>query len=561
MSKFFLRTLAVLFLLPCHLLSAQPYNPVIDVQHYGFSLGLLDDSNSIIGDASITLQFRKNAPEFSLDLTARNSDGKGMTVTTVKEGHKTIHFTQNDQQLILHAPGDSGSIHTYKIAYKGIPADGLIISNNEFGSRGFFGDNWPNRAHNWLPCVDDPSDKATLDFYILAPNHYTVVANGALQKGQKLPFHMKMTHWKESEPIAPKIMVIGVADFAVDHPGDTMGVPVWNYVYQQNKEEGFRSYAVALQILPFYITHIGPYPFEKEGNVQSKTRFGGLENASAIFYYEKSVGSPGIESLMAHEIAHQWFGDAATETQWRHLWLSEGFATYMTLCYLENKYGADTLRTSLRKDRAKVLAFEKRRFTPIVDTSVNGDYMQLLNPNSYEKGGWLLHMLRRTLGDSTFWKGISTYYTAYRNKNASSADFEKVMESVSGRDLSVFFHQWLYIPGHPHVTVSWKYDPDKKTVGIDFTQHDLAPSAAHPTAASATVPGASANTSLTTSSSMAPADPLFSFPLEYSIDGALHHVDIHDRITHVVLPLPQLPTTLIPDPNANLLADFEVIRQ
>src|SRR5258707_12509399 len=98
---------------------------------------------------------------------------------------------------------------------------------------------------------------------------------------------------------------------------------------------------IVTQNFPLYIEKIGPYPFEKEGNVQSKTRFGGLENASAIFYYENSVGSADIESLMAHEIAHQWFGDAATESQWKDLWLSEGFATYMTLCYLENSYGPD----------------------------------------------------------------------------------------------------------------------------------------------------------------------------------------------------------------------------
>jgi aminopeptidase N len=320
-------------------------------------------------------------------------------------------------------------------------------------------------------------------------------------------------------------MVIGVADFAVDHPGDAMGIPVWNYVFQQNKEVGFRSYAVALQILPFYITHIGPYPFEKEGNVQSKTRFGGLENASAIFYFENSVSDPGVESLMAHEIAHQWFGDAATEIQWQHLWLSEGFATYMTHCYLENKYGADTLRKGMKKDRAQVIAFEKRRLTPVVDSTIKDDYMELLNPNSYEKGGWVLHMLRRRIGDNLFWKGISTYYTTYRNKNASSTDFEKVMESVSNQDLGVFFRQWLFTPGHPHVHIDWKYDSDKKSLIIDFTQTQ---------------------------------EQLFDFPLEYATDGALHTVDIHDKTTHVELPLPEKPVHLVPDPNVNLLAGFEV---
>jgi aminopeptidase N len=322
-------------------------------------------------------------------------------------------------------------------------------------------------------------------------------------------------------------MVIGVAGFAIDHPGDTLGIPVWNYVFPENKEPGFRNYALALRILPFYIHHIGPYPFEKCGNVQSKTRFGGLENASAIFYFENSVTAHGIESLMAHEIAHQWFGDAATETQWQHLWLSEGFATYMTHCYLENQYGEDTLKKGMQKDRSSVIAYEKVRLTPVVDTTVKNDYMQLLNPNSYQKGGWILHMLRRRIGDDQFWKGISTYYATYRDKNASSADFEKIIETTTGQDLHTFFQQWLYAPGHPKVNISWKYDPDKKMLLIDFTQTQ---------------------------------DQLFEFPLEYSTDGTLQHVDINDKTTHVELPLPEKPVHFTPDPNVNLLATFEVTK-
>jgi len=510
-------------LISCTRLSAQ--NPAIDVRHYDFSLTLNDSNNIIRGEAAVTLQFTQPASEVILDFTNKTAEGKGMTVSSVTEDKKSIPFTQNAQQLIIHGKGAPGQPHTYHIRYSGIPADGLIISNNKFGRRGFFGDNWPNRAHNWLPCIDHPSDKATLDFRITAPDHYTVVANGSLQETTPLKNHQKTTHWKETEPLSPKIMVIGVADFAVDHPGDAMGIPVWNYVYKENEKAGFSSYAVALQILPFYITHIGPYPFEKEGNVQSKTRFGGLENASAIFYFENSVNAPDIESLMAHEIAHQWFGDAVTETQWKHLWLSEGFATYMTLCYLENKYGPDTLKKSLEADRKKIFAYEKTRSRPIVDTSVKQDYMQLLNPNSYEKGGWVLHMLRRRLGDTLFWKGISTYYTTYRNGNASSADFQKIMETVSGQDLHKFFQNWLDQRGHPEINLHWQYDEDKKQLSLTFVPDDFLD---------------------------------LPIPIEYSIDGTLYKVTLNASSTTNVIPYPQKPTSIIIDPDVNLLATFNV---
>ena len=515
----------LLFLLPPTHTCAQEYNPVIDVQHYDFSLALNDDSNSIRGTAVVTVLFRTNTSRFELDLTERNNKGTGMTVLSVSENNMPVSFSQDSNHVLLQTTATTGSQHNYTIRYEGIPADGLIIANNKYGHRGFFGDNWPNRAHNWLPCVDDPSDKATLDWRITAPDHYEVVANGALQEQRELPGHLKLTHWKESVPLAPKIMVIGVAGFAIDHPGDAMGVPVWNYVFPENKVIGFKAYSYPLQILPFYITHIGAYPFEKCGNVQSKTRFGGLENAGAIFYFENSVSSPGVESLMAHEIAHQWFGDCATETKWEHLWLSEGFATYMTHCYLESKYGPDTLKKRMAWDRTTTVTFEKKRLTPIVDTTVKGDYMALLNPNSYEKGGWVLHMLRRRIGDSLFWKGISTYFTTYRNRNANSEDFEKVIENVSGQNLQTFFHQWLYIPGHPQIHIVWKYDTDKKAAIIDFTQIQ---------------------------------DQLFEFPLEYSIDGNLYHIDLRNKTTHLELPLTETAKHLTPDPNVNLLATFVI---
>ncbi len=506
----------------------QIYNPRIDVEHYTFALQVNDESNVIKGNATVSVLFKENAPTFSLDLVRKNEEGKGMTVTEVKEGARPLRFSQNSETLIIFSAAKTGSRHSYTIVYTGIPRDGLIISNNKFGKRGFFGDNWPNRAHNWLPCVDHPSDKATVDFEITAPDHYKVVANGSLQEEKALPGHLQLTRWKEAVPLSPKVMVVGIAEFAVDHPGDAMGIPVWDYVYKEEKAQGFKAYANALKILPFYIQHIGPFPFEKCGNVQSKTIFGGLENASAIFYYENSVEAADIESLMAHEIAHQWFGDAATETQWKHLWLSEGFATYMTHCYLENQYGPDTLKRGMAQDRKTAIAFEKRRLTPIVDTSIKENYMLLLNPNNYQKGGWVLHMLRRTVGDELFWKGVSTYYTTYRNSNASSEDFEKIMETVSGKDLHAFFHDWLDKPGHPHIRIDWKYDLDKKALVLDITRT---------------------------------GEQQLDLPLELAADGVAEKTILHGTHTHAEIPFPEKPVNILPDPNVDLLADFETHEQ
>ncbi len=504
---------------------AQSPGAVIDVQHYGFSLQLNDQNNTIKGHAEIKLKFLKDAASFNLDLVKQNETGKGMLVSSVTENGSSLQFQQDKEMLNITTSVNSGTEHTYMITYSGVPVDGLIISTNKFGHRTFFGDNWPNRAHNWLPCVDDPADKATVDFIITAPAHYQVVANGAKVGEVISSDSLKTTHWKESAPLSTKVMVIGVADFAIDHTGDIKGIPVYSYVFPENKAAGFKDYAFAKEILTYYIAKIAPYPFEKLADVQSKTIFGGLENASAIFYYENSVGDQKIEELMAHEIAHQWFGDAASEKSFAHLWLSEGFATFMTNVYLEHKYGIDTLKKRLKADREKVLQFEKQRLTPVVDTSVKNNYMQLLNPNSYEKGGWVLHMLRHKLGDAAFWKGIRAYYAKYNGGNANTADLQAIMEKAGGQKLDGFFKQWVYTPGTPHLSITWTYNPVKKAVDIHIKQQQKTE---------------------------------FDFPLEVLMDGKLHNVAVKNKETDILVPVKQKPASVIIDPSVNLLAKFEV---
>lgn len=451
---------------------AQRPGAPIDVQHYEVAVDLSDEQDLIKGANTITILFLQDANAITLDLISKQSNGKGMTVTGVSENGQSRSF-RHEKDLItveLGRRAKAGDKRTLVIKYEGIPADGLIIGKNKYQHRGFFADNWPNRARNWIPCVDHPADKATVDFIVQAPEHYQVVANGVQVEETSLIDHRKITHYRETVPISTKIMVIGVADFAVQLAGQVGCIPVYSWIYPEDKDKGFYDYAQATEILPFFIQRVGPYAFGKLANVQSKTIFGGLENAGAIFYAENSVkGNRKNESLITHEIAHQWFGDMATETDWPHLWLSEGFATYMTILYFENKYGQDTARFMRKKDREEVIAFSKMNNKPVVDTSVK-DYMQLLNANSYQKGSWVLHMLRRQVGDSLFWKGIRNYYEQYKGKNASTEDFRKVMEATTGQDLYTFFRQWLYRSGIPVLEVTWKYDAANHFVNINISQ-------------------------------------------------------------------------------------------
>ncbi len=533
MKKCLIKFPAIVLAISCHVALAQ--NKAIDVQHYRYAISLNDSNNIIKGKAEIDFIARQVASSVYFDLTGfTNASGKGMKVMQVFEGSKALKFSQDKDHLNIYfdSPLEIKEQENISLTYEGVPSEGLIIDTNKFGHRTFFADNWPNRAHNWIPCNDHPADKASVEFIVTAPDHYQVIANGVLNEETNLPNHLKLTHWKEDMVLPTKVMVIGVADFAVQLDSTINCVPITSWVFPENRDSGFAQYAVSKKILPFYETYIGPYPFKKLANVQSKTIFGGMENAGNIFYYENSVAmnplqykhNRSVEELFAHETAHQWFGDEASEIDWPHLWLSEGFATYLTHLYMEHQYGIDTLQKGMKKDREKVIAFSKKRKTPVVDTTSGNDLMKLLNANSYEKGSWVLHMLRRKLGDAIFQKGIQTYYAAYKGSNASTDDFMHIMEKVSKQNLQVFFTQWLHTPGHPELQGKWKYNPDSKSIEIAIRQTQ---------------------------------DFIFKFPLEIAItDGnktIFKTIDFNNREEQIMIPVNFIPQSIQLDPAINLL--------
>jgi aminopeptidase N len=252
----------------------------IDVQHYRYHIELNDDNDTIYGRAEILVRFTAPTNTIQFDLTGRDSKGKGMKVT-LTEGRNTRGTMAEGEKLklVLSKEAAVGDTATYTIRYHGIPTDGLIISKNKYNHRTFFADNWPNRGHHWLPCVDDPADKASVEFIVTAPGHYQVVSNGVQVEETNLPGNKKRTHWKEDVPISTKVTVIGVADFAVNLSGIINGcIPVYSWVYPEDRDKGFFDYAQAAEILPYFINKVGPYAYKKLANVESKTIFGGLEN-------------------------------------------------------------------------------------------------------------------------------------------------------------------------------------------------------------------------------------------------------------------------------------------
>lgn len=444
-------------------------NTSVDIQQYVFNLSLNDDKNEIIGESLVTVAFKNDVKPFSLDLIGKSGE-HGMELTGVFEGEAKANYTYSADKISIIPANKGPNIRTFKIQYHGIAQKGLVIDTTKFGQRSFFGDNWPNLARHWLPCVDHPYDKAAVEFRITAPDHYDVVATGKKIEESNLGNGFKLTCYRETAPVPMKVVTIGVTKFAsklIDMVGE---IPVTAWVYPENRLDGFSDYAVAVDVLNYFIKNIGPYAYAKLANMQAKTQWGGLENAGTISYFENSVtGKNTVEGLIAHEIAHQWFGNSATENSWNHVWLSEGFATYFAILYQEEVYGNEKRKEELLLDREQVMEYYKKNPSPIVDNTIK-DPMKVLSTNTYQKGSWVLNMLRRKLGDEVFWKGIRTYYETYKNANAMTVDFRLIMENVSGVDLKDFFQQWLFTKGHPELKCNWQYESGKVKISVDQMQ-------------------------------------------------------------------------------------------
>ncbi len=444
----------------------------INIQNYIFEIHLNDSTNRIEGKAKIKIKFLKPTQKIQLDFVSKNdSTVTGMEVSVINSDENQLKFTHQNNQLEIDFDKifNAGELVEIEVEYAGIPADGLIISKNKFGDRTFFGDNWPDRARHWLPAVDHTSDKATLEFRVTAPEKYQVVSNGFLLEETNLENQQKLTVWKENVPVSTKIMVIGVARFAVRENENNNDVSVSSWVFPQNRENGFLDYSVGDKPLKYFTKMIGPYSYEKLAHVQSNTRYGGMENAGCIFYAENSVtGKNKAESLITHETAHQWFGNSVTEQNWHHIWLSEGFATYLTHLYNRYTLGEESFRQGLIKDREMVIRYAKRKLAPIIDTTIT-NYNQLLNTNSYQKAGWFLHMLHEKLGNEVFFKTLKEYYRIHKDSTVLTSDFQKVAENISGQKLDSFFYQWLYQPGFPKLKTEWKQIKNKE-LNLEISQ-------------------------------------------------------------------------------------------
>ena len=465
-------------LLPYTILAKDPYpkNPNIDILNYKFEIHLNDTSDIIYGSADIALNIKDSEDRVRLDLISQGKDGKGMEVKKVTfNGSEVSYSHDNDVLLIETGALEYTSRDIINVVYSGMPITGLIIGPNMHGDRTFFSDNWPNKARNWLPLVDHPYDKSTAEFVVIAPNHYQVISNGLLVEETNLNKELKKTHWKQSVPISCWLYALGVAEFAVDYVDYFEGKSIQTWVYKQDRDNGFYDFKIPTKhTMEFFSDYIGPFAYEKLANVQSNSVKGGMESATAIFYSDVSVtGDRSVRwrNVVIHEVAHQWFGNCVTEYDWDDVWLSEGFATYFTLMFREHAYGRDDFVNGLNDAKRLVYNHYKTdKESSIVHNNLKDMKDVLTYSLQYQKGAWVLHMLRNYVGEDNFRKGIRNYYKKYYNSTTTTNQFKTEMEVVSGMNLDTFFDQWLYKGGNMVLDGNWKFDEKKGRIEVNLNQ-------------------------------------------------------------------------------------------
>jgi len=389
--------------------------------------------------------------------------------------------------------------------------------------------------HFWFPCYDFPNDRATTELTATVKSKYTVLSNGSLvgvKEDKKSG--MKTFHWKEDHPHVSYLIMIAVGEYTVLH--DTAGgLPLEYYVYPRHVQDARICFSRTPEMIRFFNEKIGfAYPWEKYAQVLIKDFVaGGMENTSATSLADESTvydararldDSP--TSLIAHELAHQWWGDVVTCRDWRHLWLNESFASYFDPLYHESLLGRDEFDVQMyHNQQAGITTDKELGRKPIVSIGSYG-------ANIYPRGASVLHMLRFLLGEQLFWKAINHYITKHQFQTVETNDVKVAIQEATGQNLYWFFDQWVYKAGYPIFDISYAWNDTSHSTYIHVAQSQVIDS----------------------------LTGVFRTPVDIEITttaGAVtHHVFLQSRDTTIVLPAPAKPTLVIFDKGNWLLKEL-----
>jgi aminopeptidase N len=439
----------------------------IDVLHYDVNIRIKPDEKEIIGNVTITFKVLTDLKnELVFDFIGLETDSVLMTDTNQL-------FEQENERLKIIltsqiATGDTGSL---SIFYQGRPSRGIYFRNNFFGSLVIYSHNEPYDARYWIPCKDIPSDKALLDMFITLPDNYQVLSNGSLVNEGLINSGLKLFHWQEKSPIATYLISIAAAPYErveTTFIDNIYTMPLQYFAYPEHEFRAIQSLELTREMLLFYNEYIGIYPFITEKYAMSEVPFreaAAMENQTCTTMGDFVMDD---ENIIAHELAHQWWGNALTPASFVDIWLNEGFATYFDALFIEHKYGKESFQ-QLMSENSSLIYQDGSLEHSIYDPPP----AFLFGRAVYYKGAWVLHMLRLKVGDEIFQRIMQTYFNQYIFSNVSTVDFIQVCESISGMNLQKFFDQWVFNAGVPNIFVEWQQTNDQIEVVLEQQQQYL----------------------------------------------------------------------------------------
>jgi aminopeptidase N len=336
-------------------------------------------------------------------------------------------------------------------------------------------------SRHWFPTFDYPNQKATSEIRALVPKGYTAVSNGALLSkkdvGDKTQFHYKI-----GTPHVTYLVSLVVGEYSGWEDKGPRDLPVQYFVEPGREAEGKRSFSNTPLMISAFEKRTGvQYPYEKYSQVAVQDFiFGGMENTSATTQTDQTLHDERAELdvtsdyLVAHELAHQWFGDLITCRDWSHGWLNEGFATFMERVWIENdqsaRGGMEEAKYYSYSDLKEHIDEDAKRYRRPIVCNTYLEPMDLFDTHLYQKGGLVVNLLRHTLGEEPFWRAINHYVTTHRGKNVETLDLIRAIEETTGRNLRRFFDEWVFNAGYPEFEVSYQWLDDKKLVEMVIEQ-------------------------------------------------------------------------------------------
>ena len=457
----------------------RPYAPSrdYDLQNVRTHLWFDLDRRQVKGEVTETVALLRDG---AADL---KFDSVGLAIAAVTLDGKPAKFSTGSAQLSvsLEGPGKRGDQHVVFIRYQGQPKAGLYFilpdkyyphQPQEIWTQGEAED-----THYYIPIYDYPNDRTTSEMLLTVPSAWITVSNGHLVSVHDDPDGMRTWDWKESQPISTYLISAIAGDF-VEHDDSWHGVTLRYVVPRGYAADIDPSFGRTKQMLEAFSSRLGvPFPWEQyaQTSVDDFTA-GGMENASATTLPVSSLVDPrlaneyrvGGDDAQSHELAHQWFGDLVTCKDWANLWLNEGFATYFQHYWLESHYGSDESAYAFWREQRQWFRDTRLYPVPIVDRNFT-DSTEYAG-NIYSKAGWVVKMLRTTLGDAAFFRAMHQYLEENSGKNVVTADLQKSVEHATGTSVDRFFLQWVYRAGAPRFDVHDSYDPATHVVTLDVQQ-------------------------------------------------------------------------------------------